>query len=180
MTGKDNSMNIVLVGYRCSGKTSVGKLLAGKLDRDFLDTDMLMEERAGCSIETIVSRDGWDRFRDIERRLIKEVSEMADLVIATGGGVVMDEDNLRNLKRSGFVVWLKADAGILMERMGGDQRSGKVRPSLTGEDPIDEIERLLDIRNPFYERAGKFTIDSGLLPIQEVVDLIFKEYMKRA
>ena len=167
-------MNIVLIGYRCSGKTRVGKILATDLGRDFLDTDVLIEDHAGCNIETIISRDGWDRFRNLEKRCIKEVSKRDNLVIATGGGVVLDDDNVKNPKRDGFLVWLKGDADVLKERMDKDQRSGKIRPSLTGEDPKDEIKQVLNIREPFYKRAGDITVDTGSLSIREVDDEILK------
>ena len=174
-----DNMNIVLVGYRCSGKTSVGKILAMKLGNNFLDTDVLIEVNDGRQIETIISEDGWDRFRDTEKRFIEEVSERDNLVIATGGGVVMDEDNVKTLKRSGFVVWLKGDTDVLKERMDKDQDSGKVRPSLTGEDPKDEIERVLDIRNPLYRMAADLTVDTSHLSVQEVADSIIKEATER-
>ena len=99
-------MNIVLIGYRCSGKTVVGKILARDLGRDFLDTDEKIEENTGSSIETIISREGWNHFRDVEKRVIEEVSSRDHLVISTGGGVVVDRGNRENLKRNGWLVWL--------------------------------------------------------------------------
>jgi len=167
-------MNIVLIGYRCSGKTAVGKILANELGRDFLDTDVLIEENAGCSIEVITSRDGWDHFRDIERRLIKEVSKKDNLVIATGGGVVMVEENVKNLKKNGFLVWLNGKAKVFKERMEREQKSGKIRPSLTGADPLEEIKQVLDIRTPLYEQAGNLMVDTSSLSIREVATSILK------
>ena len=172
-------MNIVLVGYRCSGKTTVGKILASELRRDFLDTDVMIEQKAGCSIETIASRDGWDHFRSLEKERIEEASERDNLVIATGGGVVMDGDNVKNLKRNGLVVWLKGDAEVIKERMGKDQKSGKLRPSLTGADPLEEIKGLLRIRNPLYQQAGNIMVDTAPLSIREVVDHIMKTLKER-
>jgi len=167
--------NIVLIGYRCSGKTAVGKKLAKEMGKDFIDTDLLIEKSAGCSIEDMISRHGWDHFRGIEKRIIKEVSHNDHQVIATGGGVVMDDDNVKNLKRNGFVIWLKGDADVLKERMIEDQRSGNTRPSLTGDDPMDEIKKVLDIRNPFYRQAGDVIVDTSALSIQEVADRIIQE-----
>ena len=165
-------MNIVLVGYRCSGKTTVGEILASELGRDFLDTDVMIEQNAGCSIEKIISRDGWDYFRGLEKGLIEEVSERDNLVIAAGGGVVMDGDNVNNLKRNGLVVWLKGDARVIKERMDKDQKSGKRRPSLTGSGPLEEIEGLLRIRNSLYQQAGNIKVDTAPLSIREVADHI--------
>ncbi len=165
-------MNIILIGYRCSGKTSVGKVLAMRLRRDFLDTDVLIEEHAGRIIEEIISHDGWDRFRDLEKTVIRTISQRDNLVIATGGGVVMDNENVQTLKRNGFLVWLKADVDLLKERMNKEYQLGRNRPSLTGEDPRDEIEKVLHIRNPFYQKAGDMIVDTDTRSIREVADSI--------
>lgn len=168
-------MNIILIGYRCSGKTAVGKKLAKETGRDFIDTDLLIEKSAACSIEEIISRHGWDHFRDIENKIVKEVSQNDHQVIATGGGVVLDDDNVKNLKKNGFIIWLKGDTAVLKERMCEDHRSGSTRPSLTGDDPVDEIKKVLDTRNPLYRQAGDITVDTSTLSIQEVADRIIQE-----
>ena len=167
-------MNIVLIGYRCSGKTAVGKIVAKELKRVFLDTDVLIERYAGCSIEEMVSKGGWDYFRDIEKRQIEEVSRIDNLVIATGGGVVLDEENIKNLKGNGFMIWLKGTAQVLKERMDKEQRAGKVRPSLTGADPLNEIEEILKIRTPLYEKAAAFVVDTDTRTPEEVGTWIMK------
>jgi shikimate kinase len=167
-------MNIVLIGYRCSGKTEVGKILARELGMEFVDTDLLIEEDIGCSIESIISEKGWDHFRKIERRMIEEVSERDNLAIATGGGVVMDKNNVQNLNRNGFIVWLRGDAEVLKERMEKEQRSGKIRPSLTGVDPLEEINQVLNVRTPLYQQTGNLMVDTSLLSIEEVADTIMK------
>ena len=169
-----DQMNIVLIGYRCSGKTAVGKILATELGKDLLDTDALLEENAGCSIETIVSRRGWDHFRGIEKRLVEEVSRKDNLIISTGGGVVVDEGNVKNLKRNGWVVWLNGKAEVLKDRMDKEQRSGKIRPSLTGTDPLEEIKQVLDVRTPLYEQAATLVVDTSTLSLREVADLVMK------
>ena len=179
MTHVCYQMNIVLIGYRCSGKTAVSKVLARDLGRDFLDTDVLIEENEGCPIETIISGNVWGHFRDIEKRLIEEVSERDNLVIATGGGVVMDEENVKNLRKNGWIVWLDGKVEVLRERMDRDQRSGKIRPPITGVDPLEEIKRVLGIRTPLYQRAGDFMVDTSLLSIREVADSIMKTLPKR-
>ena len=132
-------MNIVLIGYRCSGKTTAGKALARQLRRGFLDTDALIERRAGCSIEEIVSKEGWDHFRKLEKRVVRETSSLDHKVIATGGGAVVDEENVKNLKRNGWIVWLDGTPEVLRKRMVQEERSGRGRPSLTGLDPLEEI-----------------------------------------
>jgi shikimate kinase len=168
------AMNIVLIGYRCSGKTAVGKTLARDLDREFLDTDALIEEDVGRSIETMISTKGWNRFREIERRLVQQVSRRNHLVIATGGGIVMDEENVKNLKQNGWVVWLKGKPEVLKERMVKEQDSGRIRPSLTGADPLEEIKEVLNVRKPFYKRAGDLVVDTSSRTIGDVAALIIK------
>ena len=172
-------MNIVLIGYRCCGKTSVGKLTAAKLGREFIDTDELIIEKAGCSIDKIVSNHGWDYFREIEKSIIKEVSSMENLVIATGGGVIINEENIDNLKNNSFIVWLYADINTIKKRLHEDIKSADSRPSLTGDDPSDEIKNVLDQRESLYRGASDIAVDTGQLNINEVADLIIEEAGKR-
>ncbi len=174
LNGITDEMNVVLIGYRCSGKTAVGKTLARQVERDFLDTDALIEEIAGCSIETLVSRRGWNHFRDMEKRLIAEVSKRENLIIATGGGVVMDEDNVRNLKHNTWVVWLKGKPEILRERMAEEQKSGRIRPSLTGAGSLEEITQVLSLREPLYQMAAEHMVDTSSLSVLEVTALIIR------
>lgn len=171
-------MNIVLIGYRCSGKTGVGKLLARELGREFIDTDALIEENAGRSIETMISTKGWDHFRETEKRLVEEVSGRNNLVIATGGGIVMHDENVENLKQNGWVVWLKGKPEVLEERMAKEQESGRIRPSLTGADPLEEIKQVLSVRKPFYERAGDLVVDTNSLSIRDAAALIIRNLPK--
>lgn len=174
LDGITDEMNVVLIGYRCSGKTAVGKTLARGLRRGFFDTDELIEETAGDSIETLVSRKGWDHFRVVEKRLIAEVSKKQNVIIATGGGVVMDDDNVRNLKHDAWVVWLKGDVEILRERMAEEQKSGRIRPSLTRAGSLDEIMEVLRLRDPLYQMAAEHTVDTGNLSVAEVAALIMR------
>lgn len=165
-------MNIVLIGYRCSGKTVVGKIIAHTLAKDFCDTDALIENKAGCSIEAIVSRDGWEYFRETERQVVAAVAEKDDLIIATGGGVVMDEANMVNLRRKGRIVWLDAKMEVLEKRMAKNQQTGNTRPSLTGGDSLQEIKQILDSRRPIYEKEAAITVDtSNLSPVEVAVSV---------
>ena len=172
-------MNIVLIGYRCCGKTSTGKVLAERLDKKFVDTDELIIDKAGCSIERIVSNHGWQSFRNIEAEIVKEVSALDNLVIATGGGAVIQEDNISNLKRNGFVVWLYADIDIIRKRLIEDTVSDENRPSLTGDEPSDEIKAVLGEREPLYKGASDVAIDTGKSNINEVADVIIEEIINR-
>lgn len=169
-----NNRNIVLVGYRCSGKTSVGKHLAQEMERKFVDTDAWIEEEARCSIEALICRHGWRSFRSIEKELIQELSRGTELVLATGGGVVTDEENVRILKRTGHIIWLTATAEVLKQRMLKDRREGKFRPSLTGSDPLEEITSVLSARIPYYEQASDLVVDTTFLDPSQAASLILK------
>ena len=167
-------MNIVLIGYRCSGKTSVGRLIAEKTAWNFIDTDVLIEEESGCSIEDLVAKKGWEYFRAIEREVIRKVSLQDNLVIATGGGIVMEMENIKNLKENGTLIWLRAAPNNLKKRMEKDISEGTKRPSLTGDDPIEEIRKVLNIRNPLYEASSDHIVDTDELSIIETTDVIIK------
>lgn len=174
----NNIMNIVLIGYRCCGKTSVGELLSEKLEREFVDTDELIIEKAGCSIDEIVSNHGWDYFRKLETEVVKDVTSSDNLVIAPGGGVVMNEENVANLKRNGFIVWLYADTAIIKNRLLEDGMSKENRPSLTGDGSSDEIKKVLEQRKPLYKRASDISVDTSQSSINEVADMIIEEIDK--
>ena len=167
-------MNIVLIGYRCSGKTVVGKTVAKRLNRVFIDADDYLEYKAGRSIERIVEEEGWGYFRELEKKVIDELSGQDNLVMATGGGVVIDDENISHLKENGLIFWLQAEADILKARMDNDQRVGKKRPSLTGQDPVEEIRNVLDQRAPFYEKAADRAIDTDNLSLEQTVDRIIE------
>lgn len=167
-------MNLILIGYRCSGKTSVGKVLARKLGWNFVDLDVLLEEEAGRSIQDLVAAEGWERFREMEGSLIASVCRGGGLVIATGGGAVTRAENVANLKRSGFVVWLKGEAEVLRSRMADEERSGRVRPTLSGVDPRLEIEEVLGARNPLYQGAADLVVDTTARSLDEVAEQILR------
>ncbi len=139
-----------------------------------MDSDTLIEREAGSSIQGFVSKKGWDLFRELEKTVIKKIAKKDNLVIATGGGIVMDKENVSNLKRNGWIVWLKANAATIKDRMRKEQRSGKLRPSLTGSDPIEEIEHVLSLRTPLYERASDLMVDTSTYTPRDVADLIMK------
>jgi shikimate kinase len=164
-------MNIVLIGYRCAGKTVVGKRLADRLQRRFVDTDDLIESKEG-QISDIVKSRGWDYFRAIEKRIVEEISQEDNLVIALGGGAVLDPDNIVNLERNGLIIWLKADRDVLRKRMNGDSRTFASRPTLTGKGAIEELDEMIAYRNPFYDKAAKIQFDTSALDVEAVVEKI--------
>jgi shikimate kinase len=162
-------MNIILIGYRGSGKTTVGSKLAARLQMKFVDTDDLIESKEG-HISDIVKSQGWDHFRRLEKSVIEEISKGNNLIIAPGGGAVLDADNVKALKRNGFIIWLKADQRTLLKRIQKDQGSSTRRPTLTGKGTLEEIEETISEREPFYEKASEIQVDTSIIDVEAVVE----------
>jgi shikimate kinase len=165
-------MNIVLIGYRGTGKSAVGRLLADRLDLNFCDADELVEKRGGQSIQEMVAAKGWEFFREREKDCIRELSGIDAAVIATGGGAVLDTENVRLLKHKGRLIWLVADAQTVIARMQADTNSGQRRPSLTGSEPADETFAVMAARAPFYREAADICVDTSGKSLDEIVDEI--------
>jgi shikimate kinase len=173
-------MNIVLVGLRGSGKTSVGRILADRLGWPFLDTDAEVEREAGRSIRDIFEEDGENRFRDIEERVVRRVSERDGTVIATGGGVVLRSANVEALRKNGFVAHLDAPPETLVERIAGDSSTPSRRPPLLpGNDDATEMRRLAEARAPLYAAARDMVLDTSRLSPEEAAEAILKEMERR-
>ncbi|MFH1127632.1 MAG: shikimate kinase [archaeon] len=169
--------NIVLVGYRCTGKTEAGKKVALELGFQFIDTDRWIEKDAGTDISRFVSKYGWDEFRELERKIVARASRQTGAVISAGGGTVLDDDNVFNLKRNGVVFWLGARPEVIFQRMNADPKSDTQRPSLTdGKDALAEIEETLGERLEKYERASDHKIDTSDIGIEDVVKKIVRIY----
>ncbi len=167
-------MNIVLIGYRCSGKTVVGNLLARELGRKFVDTDEAIEQDTGASIESLIAEKGWGHFRDMEKACVLKLSGEVNLVIATGGGVVLDKENIKALKMKGWVVWLHARPEVLKARMAGDLEAGRIRPALSGADPLEEVDRVLKERWGLYAQAGDYVVNTDHQSPEAVAQTIIK------
>jgi shikimate kinase len=165
-------MNIILIGYRGSGKSAVGSKLAARLKRKFVDTDDLIEKRQGVPISDIVKSHGWDHFRKIEKAIIEEISKGNQLIIAPGGGAVLEADNVKALTQNGFIVWLKADQQTLLKRIQRDRASPTRRPTLTGKGTLEEIEETISEREPFYEAASQVQIDTSKMNVEGVAERI--------
>ncbi|MDH3575640.1 MAG: shikimate kinase [Desulfobacteraceae bacterium] len=168
-------MNIFLIGYRCTGKTTVGRFLAKRLERLFFDTDLELVKEQGINISDIVSKRGWAAFREIEKRVIQCACERDNQVVATGGGAVLDEDNVKRMKDSGVIVWLKADISTIEKRIIEDNTTRDFRPSLTSKGSVEEVRETLLTRNPFYERAMDFFVDTDFMDIEAVCDTIIQK-----
>lgn len=168
-------MNIFLIGYRCTGKTSVGRCLANRLGRSFVDTDLELVKEQGVSISDIVSKRGWTAFRNIEKRVIQRACERDHQVVATGGGAVLDEENVKRMKDSGVLVWLRADPKTIEKRIIEDKTTLEFRPALTSKGSVKEIQETLLLRNPIYERAMDFFVETDVMDVEAVCDTIIKK-----
>lgn len=167
-------MNIVLIGYRCSGKSCVGRVLAGNLNMPFLDTDRLIEEKTGMSVPDYILQRGWPDFRRMERKAVEAAALEKQCVIAAGGGVVMDPENVRALKQTGWLVWLSATPGVIRERMALDRDRGRIRPPLGRVDALQEIEACLGERMALYKQAHDFRVKTDCLTPKEVAQAIME------
>jgi shikimate kinase len=168
-------MNIVLIGYRGTGKTSVGMALSKRLGKAFCDTDDYIERKVKRAISDMVATEGWAFFRAKEKEAIREVSSRKDCVIAAGGGAILDPENVENFKKKGIVVLLEATTQTILERMRSDEKTEQQRPSLTGKDPYKEIEEVLEFRMPFYKNAMDFSVDTTSKSIDQVLDEIVQK-----
>ena len=168
-------MNLFLIGYRCSGKTSVGRSIAEAIDWSFVDSDLLVTRKNGKSIKEIIDTAGWEAFRRMERSALMQICEKDRQVVATGGGVVLDSENIKAMKISGTVVWLDANAATIRKRMRQDKNTEYFRPALTDEGRMEEIEDMLLKRKPFYESASDFSIQTDDARVDQITQKIIKK-----
>ena len=161
--------NIYLVGFMGTGKTAVGKELAKKKKLQFVDMDELIELREKRVISDIFAKDGEPYFRKVEKRVLKEVSQEKKFVVACGGGIVLDKENITIMKDTGIIICLTASPAVILERT----RAYSHRPLLNVSHPRKQIELLLKFRSPYYAQADK-TIDTSKISIREVVERIIR------
>lgn len=160
-------MNIVLIGYRGTGKSTVGKLLAERLSRELVSTDAEIIKRAKRSIPDIVQQSGWNYFRDLESDVCRDLAARDGILIDTGGGIILRSENVAVLKKHGLVFWLTAGVSEIAARIGGDNQ----RPSLTGAKSfVEEIEEVLSEREPKYRRAAHHQIETDHRSPAEIAD----------
>ena len=162
----NQASNIFLVGPMGAGKTSVGKQLAKALKRDFLDSDKEIEDRTGVSIPTIFDIEGESGFRSREQQIIDELTQCDKLVLATGGGAVLNKDNQKALQSRGIVFYLNASIDQLYQRTHRDRN----RPLLQTDNPKQKITELLEIRDPIYRSVADFVIETDGQSVRNVVD----------
>ncbi len=159
--------NIILVGFMGTGKTAVGKELAKRLNMKFVDMDDIIEEREGMKITDIFAKKGEPYFRSVEKEVAKGISKQPNLVVAAGGGAVIDEENVKNLKSNGLMICLTASPDKILERT----KDYAHRPLLNVSDPRAKVSELLEKRAVYYARAD-YQIDTTDLTVDEVVKKI--------
>lgn len=158
--------NLVLIGYRGSGKSEVAKLLAARLGREVVSLDAEIVRQEG-PIPDIVAKHGWPHFRDIEAEVTKRVAARDGIIIDCGGGVILRPENVENLRRNGKLIWLRASVPVIVKRIEG----GTQRPPLTeGKSFTEEVEGVLRERTPLYEAAAHAHVDTDRLDLEQVAE----------
>ena len=153
----------------------MGKSLAEELSRSFVDTDSLLVAQQQMSIKEIVSDHGWEDFRQREHVILKNVCTCDGQVVATGGGIVLNDDNVMLMKKSGRSIWLKAGLETIKARMLQDKDTRAFRPALTLNDSISEIEETLHSREPLYKNAMDFFVDTDDQDIRVITAIIIEK-----
>ncbi len=155
---------IILTGFRATGKTVVGKILAQVIGFHFLDTDQKLCQRMGCSITEAVQVQGWQYFRSQERALLSELPSWEKMIIATGGGAILHQEEWQELRRGSLVVWLRTDLATTLSRLALDQKTDEQRPALKkqeeGQNPAQEIAAVLAEREPLYRAGSDLVLDT--------------------
>jgi shikimate kinase len=162
-------INIYLVGFMGTGKSTVGREVAKKKKRQFIDLDELIELKEKRRICDIFAKDGEAYFRRIEKQVLKEVAKDKKFVVACGGGIVIDPDNIQIMKKTGVIICLTASPEVILKRV----TEYKYRPLLNVNDPGKQIELLLKLRSPYYAQADK-TINTSGISVKEVVNRVLK------
>jgi shikimate kinase len=167
-------MNVILIGYRGTGKSTVGRLLAAALPLGFRDADEELERRAGRTIRQIFAEGGEVEFRGLESNVIAELLQQNGLIVALGGGAVLRPENRALIRsRGNKVFWLQASPQTLYDRIQADSSTSARRPNLTAAGGLDEVVRLLGDRAPLYRECADFSIDTqGQTPEQIAAQIV--------
>lgn len=169
------SMVISLIGYRGTGKSTLAAPLAERLGWEWIDADVELERRAGRSIKDIFATDGEPEFRRLERELLAELLQRDRLVLAAGGGAILNELTRRDLQHAGPVIWLKASAESIERRLVADSTTAQRRPNLTAAGGREEIECLLATREPLYRQCASIVLDTDSVPPAALVEQVLTQ-----
>ena len=165
-------VRVILTGFRATGKSVVGTLLASLLEYRFLDTDEELVAKVQCSVAEYVREHGWQAFRALERELLGRLAWMNHVVVATGGGAVLHRHEWQELRKQSLVVWLQADAHTISRRLRIDPDSDKQRPSLTGNGTHEEVADILAERESTYREGSDMAIDTTDKTPEEIAAMI--------
>jgi shikimate kinase len=165
-------MIVTLIGYRGTGKSSIAPRLAERWGSDCIDADVELERRAGRSIREIFATDGEAEFRRLERDVLVDLLQRDRLVLAAGGGAILNADTRRDFRAAGPVVWLQADVSTIAERIGADVSSAARRPNLTSAGTVAEIENVLRQREPLYRETATLIVNTTGQTVDALVDEI--------
>lgn len=168
--------NLVLIGYRCCGKTAVGQHLAKYMSWEFIDTDQVIEDRSNARIDSLVAEKGWAFFREAETRALEQVICKKKQVIATGGGMVLAETNRTLINEHGFAVWLFADVDTIVQRLTADLANQASRPRFSDTSLYEETRDTLARRYPLYEKLANMTVDTTCHTPREIARMIKRRF----
>lgn len=160
--------NVVLIGFMGCGKTTYGKKLAKRLQYTFIDTDIAIEKQEGMKISSIFEEKGEAYFRELERQTVEAISNQGCSVIATGGGIIKNADNMKKLMRTGVIVYLRATPDLIFRNIGNDDN----RPLLMGGNKIEKIRTIMEERKPIYEKYGQVVVDVCHGTVNQITDRI--------
>ena len=166
-------VRLILVGYRASGKTTVAHALSKHFNCPALDADEVFEQKYSCSIGEFIQAQGESSFRDAETDVLRELLQISEGVVSTGGGIVLREENRRMIEDAGLpVVWLAAPADEIRRRLAADPTTASRRPALEGKDIYAEVDQALIDREPYYTEVAHFRIDTNGVSVRVIVGII--------
>lgn len=171
MLVEKQALNISIIGFMATGKTSVGKKLSEKLNLEFIDIDKLIEEKTNMTIAKIFKENGEAYFRQIEKETIEEVMNLKNLVISCGGGVCLDPENIKNIRGKSKVILLEADPETIIKRTENDE----TRPLLKDRKEKSEIKKIMEMRKDSYYKAADIIIDTNNKSVSDIVGEIIKK-----
>ncbi len=165
-------MLIFLTGYRATGKTTVGAILASRLGYECIDSDDEIEKRAGQSIAAIFAQQGEEHFRDLESEIVASLAQRDNAVVALGGGAILRQSNRDQIREHGTAVWLEADIETIQRRLSNDPLTTERRPNLTEQGLLQEVRQVLAERTPLYRASADLTIHTDNKQPESIADEI--------
>jgi shikimate kinase len=163
---------LYLIGYRCTGKSTTGQLLAGLMGFDFLDTDRVIEAKFKTTLGEMIHQKGWDYFRKKEKQVLLNTGHLSNTIVATGGGIVLDWENRKFIQTHGICVWLYADSATIVNRLLADENTCESRPRFSDDGLTLETRKILALRRPLYLELSQIQIDTGCHSPEEAAAII--------